>query len=172
MTFSASQMQSDRERRSLSISQMQSGGRITPRVPGVVVRGMERADVSAVIGLMRPLSDTAFQEWEDVELLQSHLARGEAANFVAVRPDGRIVGAIIAGSVGVRGTISHVAVVERYRRNGIADALVHHVLWSFRVSGIRRAFLFAGRENYPAQRLWAHCGFAEMSLDSTLERDL
>jgi ribosomal protein S18 acetylase RimI-like enzyme len=151
---------------------IRSNRRSEPRAPGVVIREMASADISAVIDLMRSLPDTAFLEWEDIELLQAHLARGAAANFVAVRSDGHIVGAVIAGSVGVRGTISHVAVGEPHRRNGIADTLVGHVLASLRASGIKRVFLFTGRGNYPAQRLWAHCGFAEMGLDSTWELDL
>jgi ribosomal-protein-alanine N-acetyltransferase len=123
-----------------------------------------------VIGFMRPIRETSFLEWENAELLAAHLER-EASNFVAVQAGG-IVGAIIAGSVGVRGAISHVAVVESHRRQGVAGALVDKVLADFRTRGIRRVFLFAETGNDPARRLWAYCGFSETHNEVTWECDL
>jgi len=145
-----------------------------PAVPGahrIEVRAMRDSDIPAVLALVRPISEAAFLEWEDAPLLRRHLATNGPFTFVA-ECGGALVGAIIAGSVGVRGTISHVATAPAYRRRGVASALVCQTIAGFRAYGLRRIFLFTQDRNGPARRFWARCGFAETSAESTWETDL
>jgi N-acetylglutamate synthase len=137
----------------------------------IVIRAMTNDDVSRVIELLSPIAETAFLEWEDPALLISHLETQDSCSLIALHYRD-LVGAIIAGSIGVRGAISHIAIAEPYRRLGVASALVDRVLSGFRARGLRRVFLFAGDANSPAHGLWAHCGFAQTRGETTWERDL
>lgn len=137
----------------------------------VVSAKMDIDDIPEVIALLREAPETAFCEWEDDLLLSGHLAVSDGLCRVA-REGGRLVGALIAGSYGVRGTISHIAVDRGYRRAGVARLLVDEALREFRGRGIHRVFLFVLEDNDAASGLWATAGFRPTTGERTLECDL
>jgi ribosomal-protein-alanine N-acetyltransferase len=55
--------------------------------------------------------------------------------------------------------INTIAVDARYRRRGLASALMTHLLAEAAAAGARRAFLEVRRSNEPAQRLYESLGF-------------
>ncbi len=141
------------------------------RRDGITIRSLMPRDVSAVIAIMRRASETAFLDWENRRLLMEHVGERSSASFVAY--DGEdIVGAVIAGSFGVRGTISHIAVVESHRRRGVGSGLVREALVALRRIGVKRIFLFAARSNSAAEAMWRRCGFAERDDEATWECDI
>ena len=84
-----------------------------------------------------------FCEWEDETLLAQAVRRQwPPASFVCRDGDGTILGAVIAGSVGVRGTISHVARGAGGPPPRHRSRMVRRSLAAFREGGIRRVFLF------------------------------
>ncbi|MEV4923389.1 GNAT family N-acetyltransferase [Streptomyces roseoverticillatus] len=135
-------------------------------------RPMTTGDIPDVIGLLRAAPQTAYCEWEDDRLLGQHLAH--AADICRVMRDatGRVVAAVIAGSFGVRGTISHAVVAPDHRRSHLARKLVADTLSAFRERGVRRVFLFVHDDNEAAVRLWSASGFSPTAGESTLERDV
>lgn len=70
----------------------------------------------------------------------------------------------LAGYCGIylaadEGEITNVAVSHRYRRLGIAQALVQHTLFQVHARGIRRIFLEVRSSNEPAISLYMKSGF-------------
>jgi ribosomal protein S18 acetylase RimI-like enzyme len=137
----------------------------------LVSAAMEPADVPEVVTLLRATPGVGFCEWEDRELLARHLVAAPGLCRVA-RDGDEVVGALIAGSFGVRGTISHIAIAPPYRRRGLAQRLVDDVLEAFRERGVRRLFLFVIDGYEPADRLWSNSGFRPTIGERTLECDL
>ncbi|WP_424892520.1 N-acetyltransferase family protein [Streptomyces sp. XH2] len=139
---------------------------------GTASHPMTTGDIPDVIGLLRAAPQTAYCEWEDERLLRQHLA--QASDICRVMRDGAggVVAAVIAGSFGVRGTISHAVVAPGHRRSHLAQKLVADTLSAFRERGVRRVFLFVHDDNEAAVRLWSAAGFSPTAGESTLERDL
>ena len=139
----------------------------------IAIRPMRPDDSAAVVAFMKGFPEVHFCDWETPDLLARAVRRQRPkASFVARRTDGRVVGAIIAGSVGVRGTISHLAVDPQARRAGIGAALVERTLAAFRNGGLRRVFLFVVDDALSGHRFWASMGFRATSGETTLEVDL
>ncbi|MGK5546356.1 N-acetyltransferase family protein [Streptomyces sp. URMC 127] len=139
---------------------------------GVASHPMTPGDIPDVIGLLRAAPQTAYCEWEDDRLLGQHLAQASDLCRVMRDATGRVVAAVIAGSYGVRGTISHAVVAPEHRRSRLARKLVADTLAAFRERGVRRVFLFVHDDNEAAVRLWTASGFSRTTGESTLERDL
>lgn len=68
--------------------------------------------------------------------------------------DGRLVGTIIAGYDGWRGTLYRLAVIPELRRRGIARALVAEALRSFRERGVERVSAFTIEADQAAVAFW------------------
>ncbi|MEQ8964750.1 MAG: GNAT family N-acetyltransferase [Azospirillaceae bacterium] len=141
------------------------------RGPEVEIVAMDRADAGAVAAFLEAHPTVHFRDWE-APLVADAVTRPPAACFIARRTDGRIGGAVIAGSFGVRGTISHIAVAEDLRRRGIATALARHALDALRRNGILRVFLFTLDESPEARVFWRSLGFHPTEGETTLEADL
>lgn len=133
---------------------------------------MMHEDVPEAVALLRTTPGIGFCEWEDESLLRRHLDVYADLCVVARNEWGRVVGVLIGGSFGLRGTISHVAVSPAYRRLGVAQHLVQQVIDAFRERGIRRLFLFVIDGNVPASGLWATTAFRPTIGETTLECDL
>lgn len=137
------------------------------------IQPMTADDVAAVVAFMRRYPEVHFCEWEDETLLAQAISRQRpSSSFVCRDGDGAVLGAVIAGSVGVRGTISHVAVAPEARRRGIATRMVRRSLAAFREAGIRRVFLFVVADAASGRAFWEAQGFRETRGESTLEADL
>lgn len=137
----------------------------------IVVDLMRNSHLPAVMRLFTQCPETAFQDWEDQSLLQRHITQQPTFNWVATRQQD-VVGALIGGSVGVRGTISHVAVRHDARKCGIASRMVTRALQAFEQQGIFRVYLFTQVTNAAAVGLWTSLGFHDTAGETTLEVDL
>jgi ribosomal protein S18 acetylase RimI-like enzyme len=81
---------------------------------------------------------------DDVGGIAGLLERSPGSLVLAV--DGEvIVGSVIAGWDGWRGTIYRLAVAPDYRRRGIATRLVHEAEAQLRAHGVRRMHLIVSR---------------------------
>ena len=86
---------------------------------------------------------------DDADGIEVLLARSPGALIVAV--DGNaIVGTVIAGWDGWRGTLYRLAVAPTHRRQGIATALVDDAEQRLRERGVRRMHLIVGNAGGPA----------------------
>jgi ribosomal protein S18 acetylase RimI-like enzyme len=94
---------------------------------------------------------------DDVEGIATLLAHAPGALVLAVdgAADLRIVGTIVAGWDGWRGSLYRLAVAPSYRRRGVATALVDEAERRLHTLGVRRMHLIVGRAGgVAAEQFW------------------
>ncbi|MFD0720526.1 GNAT family N-acetyltransferase [Streptomyces globosus] len=143
-----------------------------PPAAHAVSADMAAADIPQVIALLRAAPQAAYCEWEDEALLAGHLAHSADLCRVVRTPSGRVVAALLAGSFGVRGSISHAVVDPGHRRLGLARVMAADALEAFRRRGVRRIFLAVLDGNEAATALWTGAGFRPALGERTFECDL
>lgn len=129
------------------------------------------SSIPPLINFMRKHPAASFCPWENEALLRQLLMREQLMGCVALHGT-QMVGAVLGGVIGVRGTINHLAVDDRYRRQGIGHQLVDKLCARFVAQGIRRIFLFSLKEAKPTVSFWSGLGFAVTQGELTFERDL
>jgi ribosomal protein S18 acetylase RimI-like enzyme len=109
----------------------------------VMLRAGTPEDIDAVLAFWRDATAEP-STTDDADGLDALLVRSPGALVLAV--DGEtIVGSIIAGWDGWRGTLYRLAVLPSYRRRGIATTLVTEAERLLRDQGARRIHLIASR---------------------------
>lgn len=93
---------------------------------------------------------------EDVEALTT--ADNPAAMFVA-EMDGQLIGAVIAGWDGWRGSVYRLAVRSDHRRNGIGLQLARAAEDYFRAHGVGRVTALVPFDDEPANGFWEAAGY-------------
>ena len=86
--------------------------------------------------------------------------------------EGKVVGNVSvsrAGGGGRRWQISNVAVLDRFRRQGIGRRLVEAALDAIANRGGETAYLYVREDNLPAVHLYSNLGFAQVDRVSELE---
>jgi ribosomal-protein-alanine N-acetyltransferase len=116
---------------------------------------MSLEDLDAVLAIERasfvtPWSRAAFR----YELLQNRVAR-----CVVMRADGEVVGYLCLWEIGHEIHITNLAVHPRFRRQGIARALLGATLEEARRTGVEQAFLEVRPTNSEARALYESFGF-------------
>ncbi|MDE5741958.1 MAG: GNAT family N-acetyltransferase [Oscillospiraceae bacterium] len=121
---------------------------------------MKTEDYEAVYGLWLSCKGMGLNTVDDSrEGIERFLHRNPDTCFVA-EADGKIVGAIIAGSDGRRGYIYHTAVSSDQRRQGIASKLVDAAMSALENIGITKAALVVFDRNAEGNAFWERAGFA------------
>ena len=96
------------------------------------------------------------------EAIVRYLRRNPGCSFVArAEPDGRLVGAVLAGHDGRRGYLQHLAVAPSHRRRGLGRALAERSLAALAAEGIAKCHLMVLDGNERARRFWASAGWSE-----------
>ncbi len=125
------------------------------------VRGMTPEDYDAVYALWAGMPGVGLSEADDSrEGICRYLSRNPNTCFVAER-EGRIVGTILSGHDGRRGTIYHAAVAEAERGRGVGRQLADSAVAALRREGIHKIMLVAFRWNANANAFWEKQGFTE-----------
>ncbi|MCJ7749577.1 MAG: GNAT family N-acetyltransferase [Armatimonadetes bacterium] len=106
--------------------------------------------------------------WEQVEMwphigedrawYEAALARNPGCGFVW-RDAGRIVGAVIAGWDGFRGSIFHLAVLETHRNRGLGSALLAAAEQKLKEMGVFQLNIMVYEENGFAESLYYRRGY-------------
>src|SRR5262249_53453006 len=117
-----------------------TGTHVSPH-SAVSVCAMTVDDIPEVLAFLKPFNGVALCDWEDHRVLARVLDQSPNISFVA-RDGTHVIGALIGGMMGIRGTINHLAIDEHYQSQGIGRTLVTHALEGFRAVGIHRIFLF------------------------------
>jgi len=94
------------------------------------------------------------------EGIAKFLSRNPSTCFVAEK-DGNIVGAVLGGHDGRRGTICHLAVAANEKRQGIGTALVDATIAALQNEGIRKVWLVVMADNAHGQHFWEKQGFTQ-----------
>jgi ribosomal protein S18 acetylase RimI-like enzyme len=109
----------------------------------ITLRAGTGDDVAAVLAFWRDATAEP-SSTDDADGLQTLIARSPRALVLAL-DENAIVGTIIAGWDGWRGTLYRLAVAPSHRRRGIATMLVADAERQLREQGVRRMHLIAGR---------------------------
>lgn len=120
---------------------------------------MTLSDYDAVYVLWLSCRGMGLNDLDDSrEGIERFLKRNPETCFVAEENE-MIVGVIITGNDGRRGYIYHTAVSPRFRRNGIAKALVNAALKALKDLGINKTALVVFEKNADGNLFWESMGF-------------
>jgi mycothiol synthase len=124
---------------------------------GIQIRPRVEADDRAIVAVMAEGFDDPW-DYEDArrEWLVSK-THDPTLWHVALHGD-RTVGALFAHLISAQGQISALAVLEPWRRRGIADALLRSSFAMFRDRGVSDVRLNVDADNEPARRLYEQAG--------------
>jgi ribosomal protein S18 acetylase RimI-like enzyme len=122
------------------------------------IREMTVADYDEVFRLWTETEGISLGDDDTQDRIALYLARNQGLCFVATA-DGTVVGTVLCGHDGRRGILRHLAVDRRFRRQGIARALIDKCLTALASQGIRKCNIFALDENATGLRFWEHMGW-------------
>jgi ribosomal protein S18 acetylase RimI-like enzyme len=140
-----------------------------PRVGSLIRTGLAD-DVAAVLDLWRRAEASA-SSTESAADVHGLLERDPEALLVA-EEDGEIVGSLLVGWDGWRGTFYRLAVDPRLRRRGLASVLVQTGEERLRVLGARRLNAIIETEEDDAMAFWAAAGYELQSARSRFVKNL
>ncbi|MFA5247608.1 MAG: GNAT family N-acetyltransferase [Candidatus Micrarchaeia archaeon] len=89
--------------------------------------------------------------------------------YLVARINGRMAGYLDYELYEDHAKILGLAVLEEFRKRGVAKSLVHATLIAIQQLGFKRVFLFVAKDNEIAQKLYSEFGFACFG---TLERKI
>ena len=127
----------------------------------VTIRPGRSGDVDAVLALWRE-ADAEPTHTDDAAGLTTLLERDPDALLVAVDED-RVVGSVIAGWDGWRGSIYRLAVAPGHRRHGLGRRLLGAAEDRFRAAGARRCQAIVVQTDGQATAFWRASGWTEQS---------
>lgn len=126
----------------------------------MIIRFMTISDYDAVYKLWAQTPGMGLYAHDDSkEGINRYLQRNPTTCFVA-EVDHQIVGAVLSGHDGRRGSIYHLAVSSVARRKGIGTQLLEHVLAALRSEGIHKAALVVFANNETGNAFWESSGFS------------
>jgi ribosomal protein S18 acetylase RimI-like enzyme len=124
----------------------------------VTIRPATRADVDAVLALWE-VGRTAHATTEDRRIDVERVLEQEPGALIVAEEDGAIVGTVIAGSDGWRGSFWRLAVHPDQRRRGLGRQLVRAAEERLRTLGIPRVQALVGRDDEDAAAFWTAAGY-------------
>jgi ribosomal protein S18 acetylase RimI-like enzyme len=135
----------------------------------VTIRSGRREDVGSVLDLWDAARSQVATTRDDAAAVARVL--DEDALLVAER-DGRIVGTLIAGWDGWRGSMARLAVARDARRQGIARALVAAGERRLRARGARRVNALVDASDDGVREMWRRAGYTDDADVARFVRDL
>ena len=133
----------------------------------IEIKEMKKEDYSGVYALWLTIHHFGIRSVDDSEEgVYRFLDRNPGTSVVAVnRKNGEIVGSILCGNDGRRGSFYHVCVREDFRRRGIGKAMATYCMNALKDIGINKVSLIAFRDNKLGNSFWHEEGW-------TLREDL
>jgi len=126
--------------------------------PSWTIHPMGINDYAQVIALLARCEGVGQTASDSRAEIQAFLERNPGLSRVA-RVQDQVVGTSLCGHDARRGTIYHLAVDPRHRRQGIATALVDDCLQGLRDLGVRKCNLVAFADNAPGRAFWEGSGW-------------
>lgn len=125
------------------------------------IRNMRLDDYDSVYDLWLSCPGMGLNNLDDSrEGIAKYLIRNPDTCFVAVE-QGKIIGAILTGHDGRRGYISHTAVSQNYRRQGVGKQMVKTALDALKAQGINKVNLVVFAGNEQGNAFWEKMGFTK-----------
>lgn len=97
--------------------------------------------------------------FDTAERLTLYLKRNPGLSSVAKNSKGELIGALLAGHDGRRGSIYHTAVYPQYRGKGIGRTLQERSINALKKEGITTGFLMISTHNPGSREFWENTGW-------------
>jgi putative acetyltransferase len=136
-----------------------------------VIRKFRPSDLDSAIELWSKSDGVGLNESDTRDALLRFLARNPGLSAVVVSPT-ELIGAILCGHDGRRGTIHHLAVAPAYRRQGVGSRLLEYCLSRLQEAEIPRCNLFLYDDNEVGRRFWESHGWRATDTWKTWQRRL
>ena len=124
----------------------------------MIIREMTLADYEAMYELWLGCEGVGLGVSDSREQIGLYLARNPGTSFVA-EVNGHLVGTILGGHDGRRGTLHHAAVHLDFRHQGIGQQLVATCLGALQAAGVLKCHIFVHQTNEAAQAFWRAVGW-------------
>lgn len=124
----------------------------------ITIREMTIADYGEMYALWQVTSKKALSESDSEDAIKQYLDSNKGFSQVAVS-GGKVVGTVLAGHDGRRGSFYHLAVLPEFRRQGIAKQMVDAALAKLKQQGITKTHIFCFIENENGHKFWETYGF-------------
>jgi ribosomal protein S18 acetylase RimI-like enzyme len=124
----------------------------------VTIRPATRADIDAVLALWA-VGRTEHAITEDRRVDVERVLDHSPGALIVAEEDGAVIGTVIAGSDGWRGSLWRLAVHPQQRRRGLGMALVRAAEQRFRELGIPRVQALVGDKDDVARAFWSQAGY-------------
>lgn len=121
----------------------------------VLIEALAEVDYGEAARFWASIPEIGFTPaFDTAERVGAYLRRNPGLS-TAARAGGALVGAVLCGHDGRRGSLYHMAVAPQARRQGVGRRMVDRCLAGLRAEGITTAFLFVHVENGPAAAFWS-----------------
>jgi len=121
---------------------------------------MRAGDHSQALALWKRSKGVGLRGDDTPAQLTAYLKRNPGFSLTALS-EGKVVGTILGGHDGRRGTMFHLAVDETLRRRGLGRQLVDLCLRKLERAGIPRTHVMVIATNRTGRRFWKQMGWAE-----------
>ena len=128
----------------------------------LVVRTFESSDINAALQLWTDSPGVGLGLSDTAEELARFLKRNTGLSWVATKGE-TLVGAVLAGHDGRRGTLYHLAVEPTHWRQGIGRKLVNASLVGLHRAGIPRVTIHVFAHNQAGINFWHSVGWTDRS---------
>lgn len=123
------------------------------------IRAARPGDHQAVQRLWHDCADVRAPLFADAAPFARYLVRNPGCSQVAVDAAGTVIGVVLAGHDGVRGSLHHLAVDHSWRRRGIARRLVTAALRALADADITATMVWIYARNTDGNAFWAALGY-------------
>lgn len=125
----------------------------------IQIRAMKIQDYEEVFAMWKTISGFGIRSIDDSEeYISRFLTRNPGLSAVATCED-RIVGSILCGHDGRRGSFYHVCVDKEYRKLGVGEKMAEFCRTALQKEGINKVNLIAFRKNTGGNQFWKRLGW-------------
>ena len=126
----------------------------------IIIREMRETDLDMALDLWKISFNAGFSSHFDTkERLIYYLNRNPGFSTVACLKTGELVGALLCGHDGRRGSIYHTAVYKEFRKESIGKLMEERSLKELKRIGITTGFLFININNPGSKEFWESIGW-------------
>lgn len=126
----------------------------------IIIRELREMDLDEALKLWCVSFNAGFSKGFDTkDILIRYLKRNPGLSSGAYIKEGKLVGALMCGHDGRRGSIYHTAVYNEFRKKGIGKMMEMRSLEELRKEGITTGFLFINVKNPGSREFWNSIGW-------------
>ncbi|MCQ2535476.1 MAG: GNAT family N-acetyltransferase [Lachnospiraceae bacterium] len=122
----------------------------------VKIRTMTIDDYDDVATLWKTIKGFGIRSIDDSKEGVERFIKRNPTTSVVAEEDGKIIGSILCGHDGRRGTLYHVCVHEKHRRRGVGKAMVVFCMEALKKEHINKVSLIAFKSNQLGNSFWNH----------------